>query len=285
MEISAFADRLWKSLAQDPPARGAPKVYEAPEGTSLAELVAEVGRLAGRPRDIARDGFTDPSLTGRTGLPLTEAFGDELLELRGWARRAHWFGCGLVARPPGARVVLVVARREDPAAAGVPADASWAGKLRAVTGWEPMGPPTVDWDAVEAELGTALPGDYKEIADLFGEGSFDEYVDLIVPGDPHLGLVGWVRSYARHPDLWQPYSVHPAPGGLLPWGASEQEIDFVWRTGAEDPDDWPVYVHSYDEWQRFDCGTGEFLVRMLTDETFGFPTSRLAGHYFTPYEL
>lgn len=44
--------------------------------------------------------------------------------------------------------------------------------------------------------------------------------------------------------LWLPYAVYPSPQGLLRWGTSEQEIDFVWQTGAADPDGWPVLVRS-----------------------------------------
>lgn len=45
-------------------------------------------------------------------------------------------------------------------------------------------------------------------------------------------------------------------------------------SGAGDPDDWPVLVQQdFDDWQRFDRGTGEFILRMLTDRKrpFSFP--------------
>jgi hypothetical protein len=51
---------------------------------------------------LAAGGFVDPSLSERTGLPLTEPFGTgELLEMRGWGYRNRWVGCGLVASPDG----------------------------------------------------------------------------------------------------------------------------------------------------------------------------------------
>ncbi|GAA3043011.1 hypothetical protein [Streptomyces glomeratus] len=253
---------------------GPPVVLEASEGTSLRELLAEVSRWAGRPRNLAADGFTDPSLTERTGLPLVEPFGDELLEMRGWAYRSHWVGCGSVATSHRERVVVVIAHREDPAVTGFPEGASWAGKLRILTGWQPVPQPAVDWPAVEADLGTSLPSDYKEIVDLFGPGGFDEYVDLLVPGALGMDIVDWAKSEG-----------YPVPDGLLRWGSSEQEFDFLWQTRTASPDDWPVLVGQYGDWERYDCGLGEFLVRMLTDPMYAFPTSRLDAHFFCSNDL
>ncbi|MER5347984.1 hypothetical protein ABT030_48605 [Streptomyces mirabilis] len=204
----------------------------------LTELLAEVGPRAGRPRNLAADGFTDPSLTERTGLPLVEPFGDELLEMRGWAYGSHWIGCGRVITSRRERTVVVVAKREDPAVSvtgkredpavtGFPEGASWAEKLRILTDWDPVPQPAVNWPAVEADLATSLPSDYKEIVDLFGPGGF----------------------------------------------------------GTADPDDWPVLVGLFGDWERFDCGLGEFLVRMLTDVQYGFPTSRLHVHFFQSHDL
>lgn len=82
-------------------AGGSPVVLDAPEGTVLKELLAEVGRWAGAPRNLAMGGFTDPSLTERTGLPLVEPFGDELQEMRGWPCESHWIGCGTVGTRTG----------------------------------------------------------------------------------------------------------------------------------------------------------------------------------------
>ncbi|MEU9015419.1 hypothetical protein AB0D12_38080 [Streptomyces sp. NPDC048479] len=56
-----------------------------------------------------------------------------------------------------------------------------------------------------------------------------------------------------------------------------KEIDFVRQTRAADPDDRPVLVqHDFGDGERFVCGVGEFILRMLTDVQFGFPTSHVA---------
>ncbi|GGW62193.1 hypothetical protein GCM10010503_44300 [Streptomyces lucensis JCM 4490] len=284
METSEFAAAIRKTTDSSL-AGGSPVVLDAPEGTVLKELLAEVGRWAGAPRNLAMGGFTDPSLTERTGLPLVEPFGDELQEMRGWPCESHWIGCGTVGTPHGERVVAVIAHREEPAVTGFPEGSSWAERLCVLTGWEPVPRPAVDWRAAEAELGTPLPRDYKEIVDLFGTGTFDDYVDLLVPGARGMDIVVWAGLGGDGTDLYEPYAAYPAPGGLLRWGSSEQELDFVWQTGAADPDDWPVLCGEYGDWRRFDCGLGEFLVRMLTDVRYGFPTSHQRTHYFESYDL
>jgi hypothetical protein len=271
---NAFVDSVWRLINGNPPNLDEPVILEAPPGTNLHELVAEFGRWAGQHRNLAAGGFVDPSLSERTGLPLAEPFGaGELLEMRGWGYRNRWVGCGLAASPDGPRAVAVITHREDPAAAGFPQGASWAEKLRIVTGWEPLPKPRVDWPAIEAALGTRLPSDYKEVVDLFGAGSFDEYFELAVPGGPGAGRNPWKRY---GPDL--------ASGGLVPWGWSEYELGLMWSTGATDPDEWTVVTQSEgDDEQQFDCGAAEFILRMLTDVQLGYPMSHASGHFFVSY--
>ncbi|MFF9814388.1 hypothetical protein [Streptomyces sp. NPDC014006] len=210
METDAFVDSVWRLIDGNPPDPDEPIILEAPPGVNLHELVAEFGRRAGQHRNVAAGGFVDPSLSGRTGLPLAEPFGaGELLEMRGWGYRNRWVGCGLAASPAGPRAVAVITHREDPAAAGFPQGASWAEKLRIVTGWEPIPEPRVDWPVIEADLGARLPSDYKEVVDLFGAGSFDEYAELAVPGGPGAGLNPWKRRMPRfgHTALVSPVDV------------------------------------------------------------------------------
>ena len=243
MGTNAFVDSVWHLINGNPPKLDEPLILEAPPRTDPHELVAEFGQWAGQYRNLAAGGFVDPSLTERTGLPLVEPFGaGELVEMRGWGYRNRWIGCGLVAFPDGPRAVAVIAHRED-------------------------------WPAIEAELGTRLPSDYKDIVDLFGAGSFDEYFELAVPGGPGAG---------RNP--WKRYGPEPASGGLLPWGWSESELGLMWSTGATDPDEWTVVTQSDggDE-QQFDCGAGEFILRMLTDVQLGHPMSHASGHFFVSY--
>ncbi|WP_395292182.1 hypothetical protein ACF9IK_00120 [Kitasatospora hibisci] len=266
-----------------------PTVFRLPMDTGLDELAglrATLGQWSGRPRSLALDRFVDPTVTEALGLALLEPFGDELVELAGWGHRAHWIGLGWIAvgDGTGTQPVVVFADRPDPAWAGLPETSTWIERLCAITGWQPRERPAVDWRAAEAALGTALPEEYKEIVDVFGPGSFDGYVDLLVPNGSGLDLIDWSRPPA---DRFAPQPAFPAPQGLLQWGSSEREVDFVWQTGAADPSDWPVLVRTdFDgEWRRFDCSLGEFLARLLTDVGLGFaPSYLLDSHFFESWD-
>ncbi|WP_371601960.1 SMI1/KNR4 family protein [Streptomyces sp. NBC_01220] len=284
----SFVNTVWQHLRHvlgPAPAPRPPVILDVPEGMDFQELVDEVSGRAGSPRTLIDDGRRVEPVNTRTGQPLVEPFGEELLEMRAWPYWNDWIGCARVVRAGREQAVVVLAHRADPAAEGLPEGASWTEKLRLLTGWEPLPRTPVDWQAAEQALGTRLPGDYKEIADLFGYGSFDTYLELLVPGVRGLDLVQWATSDAAYvDDLWRPHARFPEPEGLLRWGSSEQELDFVWQTGAPDPDEWTVLVRTdFDTWERYDCGMGEFLVRLLTDVALGYPTSRIAAHCFADY--
>ena len=158
----------------------------------------------------------------------------------------------------------------------------WSGKAR-----------TVDWEAVEAPLGTRLPTDFKQLAETFGYGAFDGFLSLYVPESdvPGMDFVE-TRSTGRVParsgtSLWGPYGIHPAPGGLLEWGSSEQADQYYWLTEGDDPDRWPVLASEDipDSWTRFDGTAAEFVFRMLTERSHPHSVARYYDtHWFQSYE-
>jgi hypothetical protein len=123
-----------------------------PAGTSLSALLTELRNGYGQPRTLVVDGRHDPAVTERNGLPLLEPFGQRLVEIHAWACRGRWIGCGTTRTGDGLRLTLLVAERADPAADGLPEDASWADQVVAVTGWDTDLTHTVDWAAVEHRL-------------------------------------------------------------------------------------------------------------------------------------
>ncbi|MEU5303897.1 hypothetical protein ACH4YO_28260 [Streptomyces noursei] len=259
----------------------------------LSALTEQLSGRYGEPYGLARGGHMDPEVTERTGLPLLVPFGERLVEMRAWAYAGRWIGCGAMRTGEGIRPVVVVAERPDPAADGLPEDASWVDRIVAVTGWDPQRTRTVDWTAVEARLGTALPGDYKRLAELFGLGAFDGFLQLSVPDAPFKSsdivrqsqwLAEWARAHGNR--LWEPYALFPAPGGLLEWAGSEQADRFYWLTEGPDPDKWPIVMSEEipDSWQRFDGSTAEFIHRMLTVPDHPFSTARYFDvHWFQSY--
>jgi len=122
-------------------------------------------------------GYVDPTVTERTGLPLLAPFAGELVEMRGWASGSRWIGCGVVRAGDGEQVVVLVAERAAPLPDALPDGDRWLDALLRVTGWAARDA-TQPWEEIEAELGTALPGDYKRLCQAFGVGEFSQAVGV-----------------------------------------------------------------------------------------------------------
>ncbi len=108
------------------------------------------------------------------------------------------------------------------------------------------------WVAVERELGTRLPDDYKALVATYGWGMFDEFLFVMTPfSRPGETLVdfgagsmleGLRRSRAVGVDF--PYPLHPEPGGSLPWGYTANGDWCYWLTEPPDePDRWRIVIN------------------------------------------
>ncbi|WP_431313349.1 SMI1/KNR4 family protein [Streptomyces antnestii] len=257
----------------------------------LADLVDAINSRYESSRNLAMGGYADPTVDATTGRPLLVPFGADVVDMRAWAHGSRWIGAGTVRAGDDVRRVVLVAERAVPDVAGLPADATWVERVVAVTGWAGE-PRTVDWAAVEERLGTRLPGDYKQLAEIFRDGAFDAYLSLYVPesGNRSMDFVGQAEYLARFAarsgtSLWEPYGIHPAPGGLLQWGASEQEGEFYWVTEGDDPDRWPVVVtDDLRAWTQFPGTAAEFVFRMLTERSHPYSIARYyETHWFQSY--
>jgi hypothetical protein len=137
---------------------------------------------------------------------------------------------------------------------------------------EPGDPFTGPWAPIEAELGIALPQDYKDFVRLYGLGYFMEFLGIDVPRsrNPNTRLEHQVRLVCdvmrevggvTHP-LW------PEPGGLLPFGGTDNGDTLMWLTRGA-PEDWKVAALSEDsfgELEIFDCDLTDFLAGLATGE-------------------
>jgi hypothetical protein len=154
------------------------------------------------------------------------------------------------------------------------------------------------WPEVEAELGTALPADYKALVEAYGSGRFDELLWLFSPFAPrgpgnllderHTTLDAYRESRRRFPDRL-PLPPFPEPGGLLPLGRSDNGNELYWLTGGA-PDAWAVVLFGgrSTEHEQHPPGVAAFLAGVLTGE---LPTrllprdlARRPAHTFTPFE-
>lgn len=208
--------------------------------------------------------------------PFSEAT-EPVVRMHAWPCNRRWIGCGIVRTGTGDRTVLLLADRSTQTARTLPAVLSWVERVIAITGWaegrHQLPPHAVDWTAVEGRLGTALPDDYKQIAEVFGCGTFDGYLQISVPDAPLASFdlvrhAEWLAEFALgHGAMREPYSIYPAPGGLLEWAGTEQAHQVYWLTEGPDPNRWPILTtgDACDKWNRFDGTTGEFIFRMLTE--------------------
>jgi hypothetical protein len=167
-------------------------------------------------------------------------------------------------------------------------DRTWIDNIIAATGWAATERHDFDWAAAEEKLGLRLPTDYKELAEIFGPGMFGAWVGLMLPtGDGSYGLdllATWSRK--REPDmahcapLWEPYGLHPKPGGLLEWGYTPDGVlSFYWAVEGADPDRWPVIVGRETDtlFDRYEHTTAEHVYRELTDALKGPYAAGLPG--------
>lgn len=233
----------------------------------LTDLISS--RYGGAPRTLVLGGFTDPTVDESRGRALLTPFAGRAVTIRAWAYGDQWIGIGTARGAEDAdeaeRPVLVVAQRTvpQPLAFAAAEDVDWVERLKQLTGWTQGDQrPDVDWAEVESRLGLALPSDYKRMVETFGEGAFDDFLDL--------NQEPWT-------DLRE--------NGLLIWAGTEHEDLYCWRADGGDPDRWPVVVRSFDdEDSSFDCQAAEFVCRILTDPHHPYTMARYFDtHWFLTY--
>ncbi|MFE6808190.1 hypothetical protein ACFVEN_42075 [Streptomyces sp. NPDC057681] len=138
--------------------------------------------------------------------------------------------------------------------------------LPAMTKWRVPGGHSVDWAALEAALGTALPSDFRALAEAYPVLVIDDFlmVSVPLPGSETSWAAG-AREDEILQDLYEMddtegYVPFPQPGGLIGWADSNAGDSFYWRTSSPDPDAWPVVVRTDNaDWIEFPVGAVEFL--------------------------
>lgn len=140
---------------------------------------------------------------------------------------------------------------------------------------EPFEAPRGPWEPIEAELGTALPQDYKDFVGLYGAGYFMEFLGIAVPRSRNRNvrlevLVGAIcDTFVEREDEGEelPYPFWPDPGGLVPFGGTD-EGDFLFWLPRGAPADWCVVVwdRGFQKFEALECGLTDFLAGLATGE-------------------
>lgn len=133
-------------------------------------------------------------------------------------------------------------------------------------------PRAEDWSSVETQLGK-LPDDYKAFVERFGTGTINgfmyvlnpasknRYLNLVREMEPILGALRELRESGEP----CPYPLHPEPGGLLPFGKTDNGDALFWLTQGE-ADVWTVVVNAARDatYETFECDATDFLAGVLT---------------------
>jgi len=149
---------------------------------------------------------------------------------------------------------------------------------------------TGPWEPVEAYLGTELPSDYKDIAQLYGRGRFMDFVTINLPGDRDRrgSLEGELHMAREMINLGVSvrYPAWPDPGGLLNIGFTALNDRLFWLPRGA-PSEWRVVVwdRASRNFETFDCDLTDFIAGLVNGaiRPEGFPDNLLTGaRSFTP---
>ena len=153
--------------------------------------------------------------------------------------------------------------------------------LPSMTQWRATARRRVAWDALEADLGTPLPSDYRSLAEAYPMLIIDDFLSVSIPRpDAEASWASGIRySSEILQDLYEigdteGYVPYPEPGGLVRWAESNSGDCFYWRMSSPDPDAWPVVVRGANgDWSEFPVGAVEFLVGVYrrTIHVLGMP--------------
>ena len=130
-----------------------------------------------------------------------------------------------------------------------------------LVGWRPGDfRAELGWAAVERELGTRLPADYKELLTRFPSGAFRSSVEVDNPGQSADELANVKRHNEELLEIFADqdtgyltgtsYVLFPASEGLYPWGRTDAGGTFWWITDSADPDSWRVAYNDRDDWHE-----------------------------------
>ncbi len=133
-------------------------------------------------------------------------------------------------------------------------------------------------------IGSVLPGDFRSLVEITGPIYVGGFLGVFAPCLENRSLDILVQMGARlsalqvlKRDLGSrecPYPLWFEPGGLLPWGASDNGDTLFWLARGH-PDQWTVVINESrgPEFESFPLRTCDFLVEWLS----GRLDSRILG--------
>jgi HEAT repeat protein len=131
------------------------------------------------------------------------------------------------------------------------------------------------WPDVERQIGLRLPTDYKAFIGTYGSGRVGEFLNIADPfsDNPYIrDLPQETLQAYRDIRKWEhiPFPIHPEPGGLVPWGDTDNGDVMFWVADPPDePDRWSIAINEVRSpfWYTYPGP----LVRFLCDWITGGP--------------
>jgi hypothetical protein len=131
-----------------------------------------------------------------------------------------------------------------------------------------------NWKDVQDKIQLELPADYKDFVGVYGSGGVDGFLWVFSPfsQNPNLNLLRQSRlRLSAHRNIKRdlptliPHLLHPEPGGLFPWGASDNGDVLFWITRGN-PGSWgtAIYASRVDEFEEHYLPMTELLVSLVT---------------------
>ncbi|MEO3855844.1 hypothetical protein [Acrocarpospora sp. B8E8] len=143
----------------------------------------------------------------------------------------------------------------------------------------------MDWAEMESDLGLEFPDDYKQWQARYPDVRLDEFLYIYQPKrrgglsvrEQALQAVYSLRVLGQDSDfIWtmdddgesrraRPFPIYPDPGGVYPWGVTDNGDKLLWLTDP-DPEKWTVVITDGGDWWHYQGSFSEFLVGVLTRE-------------------
>jgi hypothetical protein len=129
------------------------------------------------------------------------------------------------------------------------------------------------WAAIEEQVGTKLPQDYKDFIQTFGSGAIDSFLYVFNPFSPNKNinlieggraeLEAYSISKKKFPQYYR-HEAYPSEGGILPFAATDNGEIIYWKT-ARVPERWTVIAYEArgPKYYEFEGSTTEFLTGVL----------------------
>ena len=137
-----------------------------------------------------------------------------------------------------------------------------------------------DWQAIENKLSLRLPGDYKWFIDNYGTGCVGLFLWIFNPFSENedLNLAAQVESICQmyrenrqETDEEEdcPHPIYPEPGGVVPFGITDNGDVLFWLAEGEDPRGWPVVVNASrsSSYELHAKSMAAFIVGLVSGET------------------